>query len=399
MKRFLQKNGLLTCLFLAISLLIPSLSTADTGRKMSNDKEATLEHSSTIPSSDALSLMRVVAEREKRPAPVRTRMPVWTEELGEVDLNRYTEEELDRMVNNFWTPERMRSAIPMEPIVLAEAIDRMPFTEEGLSPSNLLTPEMTLMEPAFPLNNTSKARPNGKVFFWDQIKNEAYVCSGSAINGDTKRLVATAGHCVHGGSDGTFYANWKFVPNFTVTNVDGTLYAVHPDGQFRGTTAWTLPDWIQYGDVPKGYNSDVAFVVTRANDDYVRVVDAVGGHGMKIGGGYHFNSVIYGYPGNFFNGWIMWRCNEATGILTWDAYDFISANTCDFGGGASGGPWLHLYNDDTGLGYLRSVSSWATRKRKWNGGFSYLNINGPYFSYGAGLIYYYANNDNGWNWN
>jgi len=52
--------------------------------------------------------------KNERRAPVRMQMPVWTEELGEVDLDKYTEEELDKMVDDFWTPERMRNAIPMD---------------------------------------------------------------------------------------------------------------------------------------------------------------------------------------------------------------------------------------------------------------------------------------------
>ena len=30
---------------------------------------------------------------------------------------------------------------------------------------------------------------------------------------------------------------------------------------------------------------------------------------------------------------------------------------CDFGFGGSGGPWLYRYNESTGLGYVRSLTS------------------------------------------
>jgi len=36
------------------------------------------------------------------------RAPVWTPELGEVDLDQYTLEELAQIVRDYWTPERMR---------------------------------------------------------------------------------------------------------------------------------------------------------------------------------------------------------------------------------------------------------------------------------------------------
>ena len=53
-----------------------------------------------------------------------------------------------------------------------------------------------------PVTNFSKT--NGKVFFHNQTDGKDYVCSGSSINSDSKRLVVTAGHCVYGapGNDG-----------------------------------------------------------------------------------------------------------------------------------------------------------------------------------------------------
>jgi|GEM_PF-1920329 len=42
------------------------------------------------------------------------RAPVWTEELGEVNLDQYTREELDRMVRDYWTAERIRTTIPVD---------------------------------------------------------------------------------------------------------------------------------------------------------------------------------------------------------------------------------------------------------------------------------------------
>jgi len=44
---------------------------------------------------------------------ISVRSPVWTEELGEVPLEKYTEKELAKMVRDFWTPERMRKVIPL----------------------------------------------------------------------------------------------------------------------------------------------------------------------------------------------------------------------------------------------------------------------------------------------
>lgn len=52
-------------------------------------------------------------------------------------------------------------------------------------------------------------RTVGKLFF--SIDGSPYVCSGSVIQ---RRVVATAGHCVHSGTSGGFFDNFVFVPSF-----------------------------------------------------------------------------------------------------------------------------------------------------------------------------------------
>jgi len=58
------------------------------------------------------------------------------------------------------------------------------------------------------------AAPNGKVFFRNATDGKLYVCSASAVNSHSRRLIATAGHCVHDGKDGTWHENWFFYPNY-----------------------------------------------------------------------------------------------------------------------------------------------------------------------------------------
>jgi len=59
-------------------------------------------------------LISVVHAENKYPTTVAVRAPVWTEEMGKVPLNHYTREELANMVRDFWTPERMKKAIPVK---------------------------------------------------------------------------------------------------------------------------------------------------------------------------------------------------------------------------------------------------------------------------------------------
>src|SRR3712207_8520122 len=41
-----------------------------------------------------------------------------------------------------------------------------------------------------------------------------YVCSAGAVNSGKRRLVLTAGHCVHGGRGGQWMQNWVFYPGY-----------------------------------------------------------------------------------------------------------------------------------------------------------------------------------------
>jgi len=318
----------------------------------------------------AFGLGSPVQAQDKDSTVVSARAPVWTPELGEVPLDKYTREELSEMVRNYWTPERMRSAIPREVKVSKEFTKN---TRKDFGDVYQETSEIVLSEPALPkklidesnFNSiTNYGTANGKVFFYDPVKDKHYSCSGAAINSSSKRIVATAAHCVHDGPDGSWYQNWIFIPNY--------LNGLAPNGAFSAVVYWSLPGWIEYGETIPGFNSDVAFVTTDTNFSGLRVVDAVGGHGITYGGGYELDMVLFGYPKNFFGGHIMRFCSGTTEHLLYQGYDFVLIEGCNFVKGASGGPWLKSYNNDTGVGVLRGITSWG-----WNFG-TELN---PYFPY------------------
>lgn len=115
----------------------------------------------------------------------------------------------DPIVTAYWTPERMKSAIPTDTPTSTTEVNRQideleqpaladePVTD-GSSPVtailNAITPQAVT-----PVTNFSKT--NGKVFFRNQTDGKDYVCSGASVNSRSKRLVVTAGHCVHGGPE------------------------------------------------------------------------------------------------------------------------------------------------------------------------------------------------------
>jgi hypothetical protein len=151
----------------------------------------------------------------------------------------------------------------------------------------------------------------------------------------------------------------------------------------------TYDDWINYGERGRGFNSDVGFVTTYANASALRVVDAVGGHGTRYGGSRVFDVSIFGYPGNLNGGQVMWACWGTTGTrwifdFPW-FYEFPSLSGCNFGGGSSGGPWLNDYSNSSGLGYVRSVTSFGPSGNAY--------IAGPYFDSRFPALFTAANND------
>jgi len=195
-------------------------------------------------------------------ATASARAPVWTEELGEVDLDQYTPEERAPMVRDYWTPERIKTAIPLDlPTANVDDSLRGNGWKEAFSIQD--GPMQVLSEPALPqagqapyaVSVSNYGRVNGKVRFRNAKDGRWYECSGSAVTSSSKRLVATAAHCVHGGPGGTWHQNWTFTPNYS--------YGSQPNGQFSASTFHTPhpSGWLTYGSTPAGFNYDVAFVV------------------------------------------------------------------------------------------------------------------------------------------
>ena len=321
------------------------------------------------------------------------RAPISPELLAQPLANgktQATQSKLDKMggdprVTAYWTPERMKNAIPLDTPEADATVQRELKKLETPEPSSPLT---TLSEPvaaqrktatpqdAPPVTNFSVT--NGKVFFHNQTNGLDYICSGSSVNSGSKRLVITAGHCVYGAPGNAWHTNWQFVPGYNSGS--------RPRGTFQAYTMRTYNDWIDYGESGRGFNSDVAFVTTYTNASGQRVVDAVGGHGTQYGGSRVFDVDIFGYPGNLNGGEVMWACWGTTGTRWIGLYEFSSIDGCNFGGGSSGGPWLASYSNSTGLGYVHTITSNGPTD-------STAYINGPYFDSRFPDLYAAANND------
>jgi V8-like Glu-specific endopeptidase len=323
------------------------------------------------------------------PAPVSSDLLLHTPDAG-AELRAAADDEAST-VTDYWTAERMAGAIPADEPENVHAgrgvgtLSSAPSADQPESPTVIAEPVPAADTPAADApvrpqatSMADSSETSGKVFFRDQLDGRDYMCSGSAVNSPTKSLVVTAGHCVHGGPGGTWHANWVFAPGYD--------QGPGPEGTFPATSYRALDDWITYGVSGRGFNSDVAFVTTDTNENDETVVDAVGGYGLATGGSPEFEATLFGYPGNLDAGERMWSCLGTTGTQQIDTFLFPSISGCDFGPGSSGGPWLDRYDDEAGLGYVRSVTSFGPA-----GSTEY--ISGPYFDQRVSELYDAADGD------
>jgi V8-like Glu-specific endopeptidase len=262
----------------------------------------------------------------------------------------------DAAVRAFWTPDRMRSAEPLDLIKVAPgALKDVP---RGLPTKIQSIPNGG----AAWTGGGAVTKTAGRVFFTFQGRTAS--CSGDAVTSANKSTVVTAGHCVK--LEGAFHTNWVFVPGYDNGNAPfGTWTA-------RATTA--TPQWVATEDI----NYDVGIgVVNQLNGQ--SLTDVVGAQGIAFNQARGQNMYAFGYPAAApYDGTKLIYCSGRV------FNDFLLSQdigmTCDQTGGASGGPWFLSFNEATGTGLQNSVNSF-----KYN--FITTWMFGPYFGADAQNLY------------
>jgi hypothetical protein len=226
----------------------------------------------------------------------------------------------------YWTPERMRSARPLDLVVdgggAAHLRAGRPAAGAAASFLRIETPEV----PPYSVN--------GRIFV-KQGKLRGY-CSGTAINSPTRQLVLTAGHCVNNGHEGGRRTVWsqylEFIPAYTGGKAPFGAFVLQ-----RGK-AYTPTQWTKHGNP----DFDIGAFLVAPNEAGVNVADAVGGGAtIALGLSRHQRFQTFGYPGNVQR---MQACNSpyvGDDVLT---NPFPGPPTmgirCHWVPGASGGGWL-----------------------------------------------------------
>jgi V8-like Glu-specific endopeptidase len=260
-----------------------------------------------------------------------------------------------RRVVGYWTPARMRNAVPADRIVADRDQTSAGGAVERGAPV-VVGPRAKGGQPGGSIDGTGGyytgggevVETTGKVFF--TLGGTNYVCSGSAATSSNRDLVLTAGHCVNEGP-GAYATNWAFVPAYD----DGA----RPFGTYTARSLVTTAQWADAGD----FDYDVGFAVMNTLNGQ-HLAYAVGSQGIAFNQPRGQLTYAFGYPAA--------RPYDGTDIAY--CYDTVFADTyggsqdqgmdCDMTGGSSGGPWLVGYDTAAGLGTLNSVNSFGYRGLK-----------------------------------
>jgi V8-like Glu-specific endopeptidase len=279
----------------------------------------------------------------------------------------------------YWTAERFKAARPLPPprasLGIAQAVRPsvqgagVPVHSAGMPPSaSVLPQERQLFTPAprpqalqqgaapvrpsavgtngayftstrvFPLFTGEAAgysadrvypyRAVGKLFF--SANGEPFTCSAAVLH---RRVVATAGHCVHSGSPNGFYDNFVFVPAYR----DGMA----PFGTWKWSNVVVAPAWANGGGmVPNPADfAMISFRDQRLSPDSapVRLGDVTGWLGWQTDSLYPNHTSKLGYPCNLDD------CEKMQNVMS-NSFRATESNTVEYGSdareGSSGGPWV-----------------------------------------------------------
>lgn len=256
--------------------------------------------------------------------------------------------------SDYWSLERMQKAKPYPMPAINQSVSeelqekdislQRIISKDGMPPEQELngTFNNVVTQTFGPYYSSSRLIPKtanivypystvGKLFFTVPQQGDFY-CSASVIN---YRVVLTAGHCVHDGSNSKngFFTNFSFVPAYR----DG----VAPFLSWRGNYVAVTKAWFESaGVLPNGADYAMIEVKDRSSGTPRRLGSDTGFLGYQINSLRFNHATILGYPHNIDHGEQMHQvASEHAGALLHHVVIYGS----DMREGSDGGPYVQNF--------------------------------------------------------
>ncbi|RGB24406.1 hypothetical protein C1646_676398 [Rhizophagus diaphanus] len=239
----------------------------------------------------------------------------------------------------YWTPERMRDAIPLT------------NNESENNKPNFRTKRNRLLVKKSDFNPYV---PYGKLFFHNTGDGKNYACTASVIRTDNGNIGLTAAHCIYN-QNNNWSSNMVFCPGFQ----NGECPVSIP---VKGGTVEVVNNKYYYD-----------YGMIKFNYDQGKLQDKTGCFDWDTNPGDTVNNITaIGYP---VNGEIENCKKDGNSLCQWSGSSFRSGSfryvPINTGSGSSGGPWIRNYNNKTQTGWVIGNTSASS-----NG-----SSNSPIYSY------------------
>jgi V8-like Glu-specific endopeptidase len=266
-----------------------------------------------------------------------------------------------RRIVKFWTPARMRAAVPREFVRTPRGLEPAAKPEGTGKPGGGGGDGGGTVTGASWTKGGEVRDAVGKVFF--RLSGTLYTCSGSVTDDSRTNysLVLTAAHCAYDESKDAFATDWLFIPDYEsapTRTCDNTKHG-----------CWTALGLV----VHEGYAGQSSFNSTATRHDFAFAVVGAGGKSGQskqldatVGSfPITFNAVsegtrmyAFGYPAaGKYKGNKLIHCAGPVFHDSWNASATYGLE-CDMTGGASGGPWFSDFDEGSGSGTQRSLNSY-----------------------------------------
>ncbi|CAB4415819.1 unnamed protein product [Rhizophagus irregularis] len=223
----------------------------------------------------------------------------------------------------YWTPERMRNAIPLT------------TNESKNNKTNYRTKRDQLPVKESNITSYNPYVPYGKLFFHNTGDGKNYFCTASVIRTENGNIGLTAAHCIYNGN-GSWSSNMVFCPGYengqcpvSIPVKGGSVEVV--DGHY----------YYDYGMIKFNY-------------DQGKLQDKTGCFDWDTNPGDTVNNITaIGYP---VNGEIKDCKRDGNSPCKWNgsssrsgSFRYVPLNT---GSGSSGGPWIRQYDYKNNTGWV-----------------------------------------------